>query len=104
MFLLFFRDNNYNFVLLLSISNIKLFTDDIGRALEEKLSKSGYPGKAVFIECDVTKADDVKVGKSHQFMLTFCVMCIFAYSLSRGMCVLCAFHKHMFSHKDLLRA
>ena len=30
-------------------------------------------------------------------------MCTFAYSLSRGTCVLCAFLKHIISHKDLLR-
>ena len=86
----FFRDKKSNPVF--SISNIKLFTDDVGRALEEKLSKSGYPGKAAFIKCDVTKADDVKVRKKsiihsnflHSDYVYFCILFI-----KRSVCFVC---------------
>ena len=41
-----------------------IFIDAEGKAAEEEINKKGLPGKAMFIFCDVTKEEDVKV--SHE--------------------------------------
>ena len=40
-----------------------LQTEAEGKSVEEEINKKNLPGEAVFIFCDVTKDDDVKVGK-----------------------------------------
>ena len=41
-----------------------LFIEAEGKSAEEEINKKGLPGKAMFIFCDVTKEEDVKV--SHE--------------------------------------
>ena len=39
-----------------------LQTEAEGKSVEEEINKMDLPGEAVYIFCDVTKEDDVKVG------------------------------------------
>ena len=39
-----------------------LQTETEGKSVEEEINKMDLPGEAVFMFCDVTKEDDVKVG------------------------------------------
>ena len=43
------------------------FIEAEGKSVEEEINKKGLPGKAMFIFCDVTKEDDVKVSIQNNY-------------------------------------
>ena len=45
--------------------------DDVGQALADSLNKAGLPGQVLFVKCDVTKIEDIKVGQETALRLCF---------------------------------
>ena len=43
------------------------FIEAEGKSVEEEINKKGLPGKAMFIFCDVTKENDVKVSMQNNY-------------------------------------
>ena len=46
------------FILYMYLLNI---SEELGKELEKSLNESGLSGKVLYLKCDVTKEDDIKV-------------------------------------------
>ena len=47
--------------------------EDVGQALADSLNKAGLPREVLFVKCDVTKIEDIKVGEDTVPKLCFYV-------------------------------
>ena len=48
--------------------------EDAGQAVADRLNKAGLPGEVLFVKCDVTKIEDIKVCKRTVLFMNYALI------------------------------